>query len=83
MDLRGTTMNSNIDQITTRLLKEGYIVRKSPERIEASKEEIKLVLYPKLGGFLIIRYKGNRVFGKAYGSFSSIEDVFRLLEEPP
>ncbi|HIE23502.1 MAG TPA: hypothetical protein EYP68_04665 [Candidatus Korarchaeota archaeon] len=75
-------MNSDIDQITTRLLKKGYIVRKSPERIEASKNEMKLILYPKLGGFLIIKYRGNRVFGKAYGSFSSPDDVFKFLEQP-
>ncbi|GEM_PF-6059528 len=74
-------MSSDIDQITTKLLKKGFVVRKSPERIEASKEDMKLVLYPGIGGFLIIKYSGNRVFGKAYGSFSDPNDIFKFLEK--
>ncbi len=76
-------MNSDIDLITTRLLREGFIVRKSPERVEANKKDMKLVLYLKLGGFLLIRYDGNRVSGKAYGSFSDPNDIFKFIEEPP
>jgi len=74
-------MSSDIDQIAARLLKEGFIVRKSPERIEASKDDVKLVLYPEIGGFLIIKYSGNKVYGKAYGSFSGPNDIFRFLGE--
>ncbi len=74
-------MSSDIDQITARLLKEGFIVRKSLERVEASKGDMKLVLYPKVGGFLIIKYRGNKVYGKAYGSFSDPNDIFRFLVE--
>lgn len=74
-------MSSDIEQITSKLLKRGYIVRKSSERIEVGKSDIKLVLYPKIGGCLIIKYRGNRVLGKAYGSLSSINDIFKLLGE--
>ncbi|HDD69394.1 MAG TPA: hypothetical protein ENG61_03450 [Candidatus Korarchaeota archaeon] len=76
-------MSSDIEQITSKLLKRGYIIRKFPEKIEISKSDVKLVLYPNIGGCLIIRYKGNRVLGKAYGSLSNINDVFKLLGEPP
>ncbi len=74
-------MSSDLEKITKRLLNEGFIVRRSSKRIEASKGDLKLVFYPKLGGILIIKYLRRRVLGKAYGSFFKPDEIFRIPNE--
>ena len=46
-------MNSDIDLITTRLLREGFIVRKSPERVEAK------IRYRHKGALALVTHHSN------------------------
>jgi len=74
-------MSERIEEIVSELLRRGYKILRSPERVEAKKGDVRVIFYPELGGFMVMRYEGPSVFGKAFASFDSLDKLMELLGE--